>query len=106
VSEAAAPEVVDDEEGHRFVVRQDGAEAELVYEARPGRLTLIHTEVPPELGGHGLATRLTEAALARARRTGETIVPWCPFARRYLAQHPERHADVSVDWHDTPPAEP
>lgn len=100
---AIAPPVTDEQDRHRFLIRQDGAEAELVYIARPRRLILVHTEVPKELGGRGLGAHLVEAALDRARRTGETVVPWCPFARKWLAEHPDRHQGVAVDWHDLPP---
>lgn len=97
------PEVQDDTEHHRFLVTQDGAEAQLLYRTRPGRLILVHTEVPPQLGGRGLGSRLAEAALQRARTTGETIVPWCPFVRRHLTEHPDRQEGIQIDWHEPPP---
>jgi predicted GNAT family acetyltransferase len=96
------PPVVDHPEENRFVVQLDGSEAELVYHRRGDRLVLIHTEVPDELGGHGLGGRLVRAALERAAREHLTIVPWCPFARRWLKEHPDAAADVAIDW-DTPP---
>jgi hypothetical protein len=102
----SAPEtqpVIDDVAGHRFVVHEGSADAELVYRARPGRLILIHTEVPPELGGRGLGARLVLAALERARRTGETVVPWCPFARRWITEHPGAVAGLDIDWSEPPP---
>lgn len=93
--------VVDDAANGRFLVREEGSEAQLTYRTRPGKLVLVHTEVPPELGGRGIATRLVMAALDRARRTGETVVPWCPFARRWMREHLDQLGDLSVDW--TPP---
>jgi predicted GNAT family acetyltransferase len=76
----------------------------LIYRAEPGRLILVHTEVPDALGGHGVGGRLVEAALDRARTTGETVVPWCPFARGWMRKHPDRLADLSVDWTTPPPS--
>lgn len=95
--------IVDDPATSRFVHRADGLEAELTYRAEPGRLTLTHTGVPDELGGRGLGGRLVRAAVERARRTGEVLAPWCPFARSWLEKHPDEVADVEVDW--SPPPE-
>jgi len=102
-TDPAAAEVVDATEENRFVIRgDDGLEAELVYLAREGLLVLIHTGVPEEWGGRGIGGRLVRAALERARAEGLTIVPWCPFARRWLRDHDGETAGVTIDW-DTPP---
>lgn len=90
--------VVDDTATSRFLHATDGLEAELVYRAEDGRLVLVHTGVPDELGGRGLGGRLVRAALARAARTGEVVAPWCPFARRWLEEHPDEASGVTIDW--------
>ena len=36
-------------EDQRFVYREDGAEAQLVYRVGDGRLMLVHTEVPESM---------------------------------------------------------
>ena len=55
VSESTAlPDVRDDRANSRFVVEQDGVVAELVYRDEPGRLVLLHTEVPDQVGGRGI----------------------------------------------------
>jgi predicted GNAT family acetyltransferase len=92
------PTVRDDTSHHRFVVEQDGALAELVYDMAPGRLTLIHTEVPEVLGGHGIGGQLVRTAIARATAEHLTIVPWCPFARRWLHEHPDVAGGLDIDW--------
>jgi len=96
-------DVVDATDENRFVIRGDGAlEAELVYRAQGDRLVLVHTGVPEEWGGRGIGGRLVRAAAARARAERLTVVPWCPFARRWLRDHPDEAAGVTIDW-DTPP---
>jgi uncharacterized protein len=92
------PEVTDNGEASRFEIRIGGQLAELTYRLRAGRLVLVHTEVPEELGGRNLAGLLVQAALARAKAEGLTIVPLCPFARSWLERHPDAAADVAVDW--------
>ena len=91
--------VEDDREEGRFVLRQDGAVAELFYDdTEPGRLILIHTGVPDALGGRGIGGRLVRVAVERAVAEHRTVVPWCPFARKWLADHPDVAATVPIDW--------
>jgi predicted GNAT family acetyltransferase len=94
--------VVDDSAESRFVLREGGAEAELSYALQNDRLLLVHTGVPEEWSGHGIGGRLVRAALARARADGLTVVPWCPYARHWLQEHPDEAATVTIDW-ETPP---
>ena len=49
----------------------------------------------------GVGGRLVEAALAKARTDKLTIVPWCPYARRWLQEHPDEARKVTIDW-ETP----
>ena len=98
------PEILDDTDQSRFLYREDGAEAELIYRVNGKRLVLVHTEVPDALGGRGLGGHLVRAAVKRAEETGETVVPWCPFARKWLREHPDVTARITVDWSDPPRA--
>jgi predicted GNAT family acetyltransferase len=95
-------EISDDEDHHRFVYVEEAVEAQLVYRAERDRLYLLHTEVPDALGGRGIAGRLVRAAVDRARRTGETVVPWCPYARRWLRDHPDEASGIAIDWDERP----
>jgi RimJ/RimL family protein N-acetyltransferase/predicted GNAT family acetyltransferase len=97
LAEAAAP-VTDNAAASRFEVWVDGHLAELPYRQEGQRLVLIHTEVPAALAGHGLGGRLVLAAVDRAARDGLTIVPFCPFARDWLARHPDVAGRVRIDW--------
>lgn len=96
----AADAVIDEPENERFVYAEDGVEAQLVYRTRPGELILVHTEVPEALGGRGIAGRLVRAAADRAKASGETVLPWCPYARRWLEDHREVAAEITIDWSD------
>jgi uncharacterized protein len=83
------PSVVDNVEASRFEIPLDGHVAFLDYERRPQTLVLIHTEVPPELRGRGLAALLARAGLDAAKAEGRRAIPRCPFVRAYLVKHPE-----------------
>ena len=92
----------DNRAGSRFEIRAGGQLAELVYRRNGNRLVLIHTGVPPELGGQGLGGRLVTAAVGQAARDGLTVVPLCPFARGWLEGHPDVAGRAAVDWGDGP----
>ncbi|HTU37656.1 MAG TPA: GNAT family N-acetyltransferase [Acidimicrobiales bacterium] len=87
----------------RFVVRGSDGAAELEYQLSGDRLILVHTEVPDAWEGHGVGGQLVRAAIERAAANELTLVPWCPFARRWLGEHKGEvdAAGVSIDW-DTP----
>ncbi len=90
--------VVDDTHDSRFLLREGGTEAELIYVIDGDRMVLVHTGVPDEWSGHGIGGRLVRAALARAAANGLTVVPMCPYARRWLQEHADEAAAVTIDW--------
>jgi predicted GNAT family acetyltransferase len=92
------PEVIEVPGEHRFVFRDQGATAELIYQVVGGKLVLVHTGVPAELGGRGIGGQLVRAALDKAEREHLTVVPYCPFARRWLRDHPDETALATIDW--------
>jgi uncharacterized protein len=99
---AAAPDdtrIVDVPSESRYTYHEDGRTAELIYRRNGDRLVLLHTGVPDELGGRGIGGRLVRAAIGRAAAEHLTIVPVCPFVRRWLKEHPDEAGGVEVDWH-------
>ncbi len=57
----------------------------LTYEMdSQGRFVVLHTEVPENLRGRGIAARLTEAALAFAEQNGYVVVPQCEYVAAYM----------------------
>jgi uncharacterized protein len=92
------PQITDNQAATRFELTAEGRLAELRYRRNGKRLVLVHTEVPAELGGRGLGGALVAAAVDRAELEGLTVVPLCPFARRWLERHPDVAARVTIDW--------
>ena len=73
----------------RFEIERDGKVAYLEYTITGSVLGLIHTEVPAELRGLGLASSLAETALQYALKNGLKVDVICPSVLDYLAKHPE-----------------
>jgi predicted GNAT family acetyltransferase len=81
--------VVHNHKRHRYELTMDGHTAVSVYNVDGDILSFVHTEVPPELGGRGVGTRLIEAALADVRERSLKVRPLCGFVKQYMDRHPE-----------------
>jgi predicted GNAT family acetyltransferase len=82
-------EVVNNESAQQFEVVVDGATAFLRYAKSHDGIHLLHTEVPPQLGGRGIGAILATAALDHAKDAGLKVTPICPFVKKYLERHSE-----------------
>ncbi len=74
---------------HQFHVEVEGHRGVSNYVLHDGVMTITHTEVPPAIGGRGIAAALTRAALDTARREGWKVVPACSYAAAFIRRHPE-----------------
>jgi uncharacterized protein len=86
---ADTAEVRDNANAGQYELAVDGKSAVLAYMRDGGTIRLTHTEVPPELEGRGIGSRIVKHALDKARADGEKVAPWCPFVRAYVDRHPE-----------------
>lgn len=78
---------------HRYELEVEGHIAASYYQLSGDVITFTHTEVPKELEGKGIGSRLVKGALDQVRATGLKIVPQCPFVKGYIGKHPE-YADL------------
>ena len=74
---------------HRFELDTDGHIAFSEYQRGGGVLTIMHTEVPKELGGRGIGSTLIKGVLDIARAQDLKVKPLCPFAKGYIDRHSE-----------------
>jgi len=89
--------VTHNEEAQRFELLVDGHRALTTYRLFPGRIVLVHTEVPPPLEGHGLAAKLARFALDFARVNHLRVVSLCPYVSNFIHKHPEYQDLVSSE---------
>ena len=85
--------VSDNPAQHRYELAVGGHVAASYYEIADGVITFVHTEVPPELGGKGIGSKLIKGALDQVRAEGLKVIAQCPFVKAYIEKHPE-YADL------------
>jgi len=73
----------------RFQAVVEGQVCVADYRLAEGVLAITHTEVPPALGGRGIAAALTQAVLDHASAHGLKVRPLCSYARSYMRRHPQ-----------------
>ena len=87
-------DVTDNPDKARFEIVADGELAGFVlYHLRGHEIAFTHTETDERFRGHGLASQLVQAALDNVRARHLAVLPYCPFVRSWLEEHPE-YADL------------
>jgi uncharacterized protein len=82
-------DVVKNEETKRFELTIDNYIAFIDYKQEKDIIKLIHTEVPEELGGRGVAATLVEKTLVYLEEHNNSLFPYCPYVFAYIKKHPE-----------------
>jgi predicted GNAT family acetyltransferase len=87
-------EVADHPEQERFEIRADGELAGFVdYRLHDGEIELLHAETLTHFRHRGFAGQLVQFSLDAGRARQLAVLPYCPFVRRWIADHPE-YADL------------
>jgi predicted GNAT family acetyltransferase len=73
----------------RYELAFEGHIAAAYYHRSNGVVTFDHTEVPPELGGKGIGSKLVKGALDQVRADGLKVVAECPFVKGWIEKHPD-----------------
>ena len=82
-------DIVNNKARERYELAVDGHIAATYYKIEGNIITFIHTEVPPELGGKGIGSKLIRGALDQVRTDGLKVVAQCPFVKAFI----EKNAD-------------
>jgi predicted GNAT family acetyltransferase len=74
---------------HKFEMVVDGEHAFINYLKHGDAYYLIHTEVPENLQGKGLAGALVEKTLKYLEENHFKMRPFCQYVQFFLKRHPE-----------------
>jgi predicted GNAT family acetyltransferase len=96
MADTAGGEILHDSAQGRFSTTVDGHTGYVEYVVREGVMDILHTIVPKEIGGRGIAGRLVEAALEYARAADLKVRATCEYAAAWMTRHPE-YAGFRVD---------
>ncbi|MFA6085888.1 GNAT family N-acetyltransferase [Mucilaginibacter sp.] len=82
-------ELINNEAIHNFELFVNGHRAFIDYKKKDNKIYLIHTEVPAELKGMGVAEALVEKAFNYIEEHQLKLVPLCSYVQLFLKRHPE-----------------
>ncbi len=82
-------EVTDNKAKQRFELKAGEHLALAHYKMSDGVITFTHTEVPQELSGQGVGSRLARGALEQVQARGLKVVAQCPFIAAFIRKNPE-----------------
>ena len=85
-------DIVNNRARERYELAVDGHIAATYYKIEGKVITFVHTEVPPELGGKGIGSKLIRGALDQVRADGLKVVAQCPFVKAFI--------DKNADYQD------
>ncbi|MEY9121022.1 GNAT family N-acetyltransferase [Bradyrhizobium yuanmingense] len=86
-------DVINNKAHHRYELDVEGHLATEHYRLDGGVITFEHTDVPKELGGKGIGSKLVQGALDQVRADGLKLIPQCPFVKAWIGKHPD-YADL------------
>jgi uncharacterized protein len=99
-------DISNNQANNRFEACLAGKIAFMAYRRKPQELVFIHTEVPGELAGQGVGSKLAQAGLEFAREHGLKVVPLCPFVAGYIRRRQEYLDLVRPDYRARVTSEP
>lgn len=94
--------IVDNTEEQRFETRLNDKIALIAYRWEHGMLALMHTEVPEEFEGEGIASALATFAFEQAKQQQRKVLVFCPYISVWLNRHPEYRELVEKDYNSRP----
>jgi uncharacterized protein len=90
-------QVADNPEQAQFEIRADGELVGFVqFRLRDGVIAFLHAETDPPFRSHGVGGTLIQSSLDSARERHLAVLPYCPFVRSWITEHPD-YADLVPD---------
>jgi len=90
--------LIDNKAAYNFELWIEGRKAFIQYKKTGDDIYILHTEVPKELEGKGVAAALVEKTLRYLDEHQYRLIPLCSYTQHFIQRHPEwyRLIDDSV----------
>lgn len=82
-------QLINNEPIHNFELFVEGYRAFIDYKTKGDKVYLIHTDVPVELEGKGVAAAIVTKTFEYMEARHLKLVPLCPYVQAYLKRHAE-----------------
>ncbi len=89
--------IKDNKTQHALELWVDGQRSFIGYDWQDDVVYLVHTEVPEEQNGKGIAAALVEKAFVYLEDQNLKIIPACSYVRAFLKRHPEWERIVAAE---------
>ena len=90
-------EVHNNETDMQFEVLLSEKKAYLSYRFYKKDIALMHTFVPAEFEGKGIASTLAKAAFNYAQTHNKQVIVFCPFVASFIQKHTEYKAQLDPE---------
>ena len=81
--------MINNEAEHNFELWVEGKKAFIDYKQKKDKVYVLHTEVPKELEGKGIAAALVEKVFHYLEENHLRLIPLCVYIQSFLKRHPE-----------------
>lgn len=92
--------VTHNEDDKQFEAEVAGGTALITYSRDGGAITFLHTEVPREATGQGVAQVLVRTALQYARDENLQVIPECGYVAAFVRKHRDYDDILHPDYVD------
>ena len=87
-------EVTNNLQNLQFEIDLEGEKAFLEYRWLKDDLALMHTLVPENFEGKGIAGLLAKTALEYAKDKAKKVIVYCPYVKSFIKRNPEYEAFI------------
>ena len=81
--------ITDNASKKQFELVSGGYTSRIEYMLVGNKIFLTHTEVPTELEGKGIGSKIVKLVLEEIESRKLKLIPLCPFVAKYISKHPE-----------------
>ena len=97
-NDIADQQLIVNEIENQFELQLEGGKAVVEYILTGDKINLIHTEVPQQFSGKGIAGILVKKVLEYIKDKNWILTPSCSYVAKYVDNHPEYHSLLSEGY--------